>query len=334
MKTATMSAVTPVLFLTCFGVAHADPIETNPANLLAYVSLTDANATGCGAGTFQCLRVEVACPGQERKNALIQIKRAQGTVRGVVMLVNGGTSTAFWSNAAPSAVQAIADMNAVGLHTAEIRWETSWAALGLHEPQGHHHAACSTASVGEYLHNRFVSGYSDRSFCATGNSAGGSQISYMLSHYGFENRLTAAVVSGGPPMGRMDLGCSNDSTSSMDYSPSNVNLIDAAFGGINGTRPCYSAGSLNDTSGLPALRDASVAYSGDYHYPNTHVAFVWGTADTTNSVAQGATYTGTLVQNGQENMSVQILPGVEHGTHKTIAGATAISNTVIAHCAP
>ena len=110
------------------------------------------------------------------------------------------------------------------------------------------------------------------------------QIGYMLTYYGLEELLDAAVPSGGPPTGRLDLSCLRDDPANEimrlglenDGFPAD-RVIDRGFGyPPDGSGPC----ARGDTSFRDQFREASVASGdGDYSYPRTLVWFLFGEND-------------------------------------------------------
>lgn len=304
-----------------------------PADLASYVSIVSTTTDECGTDAFQCWRLSVSCPNLDTKEGVVKFNRANGQVKGMAMLIGGGASTAFWEGGSAAAIDAIAQINDAGFNTAQLKWDSSWTRATDGEAQGHANLACRAAAVASFVHEQFLSQASNRAFCVTGNSAGGSQVSYMLSHYNGLNgelditgKIDLAVLTSGPPMGRIDYGCTADSLD--EYAYEDPQQADSAFG----SKDACTLASQGDAVSRELVRDSSIAYGGNYNYPNTDVAFIYGTGDLTNSVAQGMAYVSTLIQSGQEKITVEVLPGVAHALHHTSEGANAILNTFINRC--
>lgn len=169
--------------------------------------------------------------------------------------------------------------------------------------------------------------------CATGNSGGAAQISYMLSHYGLGKDLAAVVPTGGPPMGRLDLGCIRDDPANepLWFGPGSSKTIDSGFGfgdDVDGEGPC--AQGLE--SFRPQFQDASIAFDGNFVHPETMVWFVFGENDTSNAVDQGKAFYEKLLEEGSPRVELSIAPNTSHGTPNSSEGADTIRDILLKSC--
>ena len=141
-----------------------------------------------------------------------------------------------------------------------------------------------------------------------------------------------AVPTGGPPMGRIDLGCIREDggPERLWYPPGSAALIDQGFGVFDpGAGPC----ATSDPAFEDLMAEASVvAEGGDYRYPRTAVWFLFGTRDRSNAVPQGLVYFQRLARGLTPLLHLEFLPGVPHGVHKSPRGAERITDVILAEC--
>jgi large subunit ribosomal protein L36 len=107
------------------------------------------------------------------------------------------------------------EIRRAGLTVVQLRWAHAWW-RSFEEPgtgEGTALLACRSATVIDWVHDQVYApmGVNPRAgrcgYCLTGNSAGASQISYALSHYGSEATLDAVVPTNGPPHAGQPKGC-------------------------------------------------------------------------------------------------------------------------------
>jgi hypothetical protein len=165
----------------------------------------------------------------------------------------------------------------------------------------------------------------------------------MLSHYGLEEILSAVVPSGGPPMGRLDRGCTPGDPALIRLE-SMRKLIDTGFGFIPPTVntrtmraddvPANGPCVRGDPSFREKLRQASVASGeGDYVYPRTMVWFVVEGIDSGGAAAQGKTYYDLLMKSGSPLVGKTVVPDVDHsGLVRTRIGAETIRDVLLREC--
>jgi hypothetical protein len=165
----------------------------------------------------------------------------------------------------------------------------------------------------------------------------------MLSHYGLKEILAAVVPTGGPPMGRLDKGCSRGDPAYI-RSEEMRKLIDAGFGFVPpgdlrilnpADVPAIGPCSRGDGTFREKFRQASVASGeGDYFYPRTMVWFVFEGIDSSES-ALGTAYYDLLVKSGSPLVNRTIVPGVNHsGLIRTRNGTEKIRDVLLNECRP
>jgi hypothetical protein len=250
--------------------------------------------------------------------------------RGTIMFMTGGGGTGLWEQFGPDATRVLSELRAAGFRTVQLRWTRGWLVGAPGKLEGHVRLACKPATVANWVYHSLHDQGEDTAFCATGNSGGSAQVSYMLSHYGLSQILSAAVPTGGPPMGRIDLGCIRDDPANRElwYVGGAAALIDQGFGFFrNG--PCVRS----NAQFRERFRQASVASGeGDYVYPRTMVWFLFGELDSSNAVEQGLIYHEQLVQEGSPLVRKDVVPGTPHAVPSTPQGANMIRDIMLNEC--
>ena len=154
----------------------------------------------------------------------------------------------------------------------------------------------------------------------------------MLSFYGIDQIADAAIISCGFWMGRVDIGCLDDDplNAHLHYSDSASRAIDLSFGfDKNSPGPCEQ----RDESFRDRLRQSSVAFGGDYHYPNTHVYLLYGGNDHVGALNQGLLYHQQLVAHGSPHVHMQIVEGAPHALDRDPRGYQVTKQILLAQLA-
>ncbi len=296
----------------------------------------------CDGGDCYDIRVicpEVAAPARAR----LKVGGAgSNSPRGTILFTTGPEGTALYESRGESR-RTVAGLAAAGFRTVQLQWIDGWLFGSPGKEEGHVRLGCRPATVARWVHDHLYEPTASSAFCATGHSGGAAQVSYMLSHYGLKEILAAVVPTGGPPMGRIDRGCSPDDPAYIE-SELMRKLIDAGFGfvpagdprtinpnDVPGIGPC----SRGDISFREKFRQASVASGeGDYVYPRTMVWFVFeGIDNDAHAAALGATYYELLVKSGSPLVGKTVVPGVDHGRLiRSRDGAEKIRDVLLNEC--
>jgi hypothetical protein len=275
----------------------------------------------CADGTCYEIRVtcpEVAAPARAR---LKVVAPSGASPRGTILFATGLFGFGLYEQIGGETRRILADLSAAGFRTVQLEWIDSWLIASPGKEEGHVRLACRPATVARWVHDHFYEPLPSAAFCATGQSGGAAQVSYMLSHYGLKEILAMVVPSGGPPMGRIDRLCSPDDPAYIRPEGTRK-LIDTGFGFVppgdprtlNGKDvPAIGPCSRGDVSFREKFRQASVASGeGDYVYPQTMVWFVFeGVED--SALLSGTTYYDLLVRAGSPFVGKTVVPGVNEG---------------------
>lgn len=292
----------------------------------------------CDAGGLPdttCQVWRVRCPDLADLDARIRITSSVSgpNVLATVVLGSGGSGTGF-VDAQPPMQALIQDLAQRGYRVVQRAWSSRWT----DGDSGMARSACRYATLLRYVDTTVNP--PRKPLCAAGNSAGGSEIAYALARYGLERSLDFALISGGPPMGRIDLGCLGgapwdngcetvppenyvyDRPLECTVAAANLSLIDAPYGGA---QPCR----LHLESYRDTLHDDSLDSDlSDFEYPNTHVHFMYGGADYSFATSSGHMYALRVTSSTE----FSYLPGVDHGIPNTTAGGAAYNDALTAGC--
>jgi hypothetical protein len=327
-----------VLLVGLINVGEVFPQTATPRQLGEVKVLS--GPVPCEGGDCYDIRVtcpEVVAPARAR---LKVVAPGSTSSRGTILFTTGNFGFALYESAGESR-RTLADLAAAGFRTVQLQWIDGWLVASPGKEEGHARLACRPATVARWVHEHLHQPTPSTAFCATGNSGGASQVSYMLSHYGLKEILAAVVPTGGPPMGRLDRGCSPDDPAYITSEPMRK-LIDTGFGFVPpgdlrvinpNDVPAIGPCSRGDLSFREKLRQASVASGeGDYIYPRTMVWFVFeGIAGA--EVALGTAYYDLLVKAGSPLIGKTVVPDVDHGgLIRSRSGAEKIRDILLNEC--
>lgn len=239
--------------------------STNPMSLSECYEL---NLVGCPSVT-----------GSTLKDIIVRIavgEQTPGQVElGTIVLFSGLGGKQPWDEASskttlpvlPStaSVDTIGALHDAGYRTVQVLWDDTWwivdPALKTWPPsvviqEGLVRMACRPATILRWAYDTYVSCAScrpGRAFCATGNSAGASQMAYALSEYrqgdgprpaqGGTRILDSVVFTSGPVFAEFDTACTDppqDPAQINDFGFPDLSkgLLDMAFGAQKDLGPC------------------------------------------------------------------------------------------------
>jgi hypothetical protein len=275
---------------------------------------------------------EVNCPQlAESENALLKVGEPSASPsRGTIMFMSGGHGTNLWGTQSEHAGRVIEDLRAAGFRTVQLQWKRGWLKGAPGQSEGPARLASRPATVMRWVYDNLHQQDDDCAFGATGNSGGAMQISYALAHYGQADIFDAVVLTGGPPTGRMDLGCDRNNEQFWYGEYVAAGYHDVSFGfAPDSTGPCTSS----DSSFLEQFKDASVSLGDwDYVYPKTMVWFLFGENDNPPWVANGMTYYERLIQEGSPLVHVDTVINTPHVVRSTREGADMIRDILLREC--
>jgi hypothetical protein len=328
--------------------------QANPPRALGTVNVI-SGPIECDTTTSQsCYEIQVACPEvTDKLNATIKIgEPTSQDIKGTILFFSGYTGVYYWEDSAFLLVDdgvelfsnlqtitpnknnptILANLRTAGYRTVQVKWNSSWFQSKVNQPEGMARLACRPASVARWVYDNLHAADASKPFCATGHSNGASQVSYMLTHYGLANILSATVLESGPNWSYIEYACLN--TPSYAYLFANDgerNTIDKGFGFITpiNSGPCYK----QDVTWTTNFQEASViSAQGTYTYPRTFVGFLFGELDTGTTAAQGKEFYNRLWQDVTPWVSMQTIAGAGHDVTATTEGAQAMESTLLSEC--
>jgi hypothetical protein len=161
-------------------------------------------------------------------------------------------------------------------------------------------------------------------FCVTGNSGGAAQITYVISSYGIDNIVNAAIPTSGPPLAAISKGCLQEQGYAYDITKEH--LIDFSYGyfGMN-AGPC----AAHD----PSFTDIWIANSVEtggikYNYPTTRVHIIVGDRDNVIIRNHAYDYYEVLAQAWQPMLTWQLVPNMAHSIQDSTDGLSALFSAV------
>ncbi len=165
------------------------------------VDLDIACRSGLVADT-ECFTLEVTCEDLPPLIAEVRVSRPppEVTPRKLLMVSSGGGGDSYWNNS----LDVGEDLVTAGYVLVDRRWQEPWTS----GEAGLVRASCRYAALLRWVH---VNQTEDLPVCTVGNSLGASEVATVLVTRPEADLVTAATLSSGPTLTRLDLGCVPDS---------------------------------------------------------------------------------------------------------------------------
>jgi hypothetical protein len=198
--------------------------------------------------------------------------------KGAIFFTGGGWSTDYYELSDNFNIVGYADSE--GFQTYSLKWTgvEGWG-TGAGDA-GYKKAMCGYAAIVKWVKDNGIATNSNV-MCATGNSAGSFQIAFGLSVYGLEDYLDMVILTGGPPISRLDTACFT--VGDPAYLPTVLwgrGTTDYMLGYVQSrnevTGPCVKSDGSNPAVVLDFQNEslASPTEYRDYDFPGTKVNFV------------------------------------------------------------
>jgi len=291
----------------------------------------------CPAGRLEatrCYALEISCPDIPDYTAYVKII-SPSRPQGAIIFTTGGNGNYLYEKYEYGGV-AVQEVVSSGYTAVQLTFGAPFS----NGPGWQHYAggkgvraaSCRYATVAHWVYEQGAG----RPLCATGNSAGGQNISEGLAHYGLGDYLTFAEITSGPPFNRVDYACIDNVPPATEYcSGSDVGMgvglgnatdfIDPAYPG-----PWCSSAAQNHSTLREQLflSDSVTSPDAVLSYPNTKIRFLFGGQDTTSAIRQGMNYQSRIVQRTTYGC-VQDAP---HSLPTVLDGAQTIAADLVANC--
>jgi hypothetical protein len=321
-----------------------------PANAATrLVASCDAGAAAL-APVSQCLTLEVDCESLPTAVAEVVVTQPPpGTPkRGVIVFGEGGNGTEFVaigraSDATFQLRDRLRTLVLGGYVVVDRRWKTGWfgePGLGLAA------TSCRYATLLRHVATTYGAGVP---LCAVGNSGGSAEVGYALARWDGAELLSLAVMTGGPPMARVDVGCLGDaalagwrSRCQQEWARTQTEcppgtppactlfdragaqaprLVDAALATSTSSTRCTGM----DVSGASQfLEESIVSPAARLDYPSTRVRFLVGRQDCTEAPMLGMLYRERI----KTPVDTRLVSGMRHPLAQTSPGLDAMVQAV------
>ena len=164
---------------------------------------------------------------EETQSGVIRINEPEN-LQGTLIMYYWGFGDGFYSSDSISSSLMTQWLNS-GYRIIQVKWDTAWFA-GSQKREGFRNLAVHPASITKEIITRF--GEIDKPLVLYGGSGGAAQIAYMLSFFGLDKKVDAAIFWGGFWMGRLDIGClgQNELQRHLHYSDMAKSAIDMSYG--------------------------------------------------------------------------------------------------------
>jgi hypothetical protein len=309
-----------------------------------------------GSLTGTCITLAIRqCPEAPDTTATVKIVYPPGGIsasNGTVIFMTGEGGTTLYESGFTFGKNVIDDGHGNGVVPAgftavQFRFDNANAPSGwLTGPSndGPRGLACRFATAAQWAYNNGSTRRTGSAFCATGNSAGSSAIAYALSQFGLNQNFDMVEITSGPPMGRVDLGCSGingtktqppcNTPANLSYvvSQTETGLIDGAYG--NNTNSC----AVHDSHKAALWRhDSTYSENTDPNrtlsFPNTEVRAIYGGLDTSAAVTLGLDWIHVIkVWPSLSAAPTMCEPNDGHPIPNSLDGATQVASDLVAHC--
>jgi hypothetical protein len=292
----------------------------------------DCPASGLKATA--CYALDIACPNIPDYTAYLKIISPPSPV-GTVIFTTGGNGNYLYEEYTYGGVTVLKVVNS-GYSAVELTFGKPFSnGLGWEHDaggKGVRAASCRYATVVRWVYKKTAG----LALCATGNSAGGQNISEGLAHYDLGNYLTFAEITSGPPFNRVDFACINDVLPAVEFcSGADVGMGVGLDNAINFIDPAYPGPwcsfSTQNHSTLHAqqfLNDSVTSPDAVLSYPNTKIRFLFGGQDTSSAIRQGLNYQSRIIQPTTNGC----VKGAPHSMPDVLDGAQTIAADLAANC--
>jgi hypothetical protein len=320
------SAILAVLGPTMPGASAAAP--TLPLGTLVTTAAVDG---ACPSG-HTCQGIKITCPVGGSARAFVAKASSYGDARGVVATFSGGSGNAYeFTSAAELAM--VEQLRGDGFTIVQVRWVDPWLRASVGTNAGAHRLACRPATVVPWIRNTIYTPLNVPplevgrcGFCITGNSGGGTQVSYALSHYELDGILDAVIATSGPTHGAIEKGCSHLSQDSAYWYPLNIAKIVDSSRGYSKNGPCQT----HNLTWASAWREEGVSTGGsDYYHPTTRVHLIIGALDASWVKMNAGDYKDRLLIDGSPMVSSETIDGMGHGLPDSPAGREALRQALL-----
>lgn len=313
--------------VTITATSQANPTQSASTNVTVQAtdpigtvsSVTPLNSCSGSLQGGTCFQMTVSCPGVADITAYLKVNNPSAAPVGTVLFGVGTGGSGLYDD--PNAggfmmgQTTVQNVLAANFNTVQVSFGAPFTSTQpngwLQGPGGVRRVACRYATLADWVYhnpktiNQNPSNTATNSapMCATANSGGSGAIAYAVYEYGLDTEFAMIEPTSGPPMTRIDQGCSlcnsnvqgpvcagsmNDPN--LCYEPADAAVIDEAYQNPGASSPtlCTSALNGNSAPAWPFQSDSILYNPGNtISLPHTTVKMLFGDLDTSNAVPQG-----------------------------------------------
>jgi hypothetical protein len=312
--TATSQANPSQSAATTVTVQATDPVGT----VSSVTTLPSCSGSLQGA---TCYQMTVSCPGVADITTYLKVNNPNAAPVGTVLFGVGTGGSGLYddpnSSGFSDGATTVQNVLAANYNTVQVSFggpfTTTQPNGWLQGPGGVRRLACRYATIATWVYNNPKTinpnpgntATNSAPMCATGNSGGSGAIAYAVSEYGLDTEFAMIEPTSGPPMTRIDQGCSpcsssvqgpvcTDSSSinnpNMCYESADAAIIDEAYQSAGASSPTLCTSALNgNTAPTGLFLSDSILYNpgNKISLPNTTVKMLFGDLDNSNAVPEG-----------------------------------------------
>jgi hypothetical protein len=343
---------------TSVTVQASDPLGT----VSGVTTLPSCSGSLSGA---TCYQMTVSCPGVADITGYLKVNNPTQAPVGTVLFGVGTGGSGLYDDPAAGGFMmgetTVQNVLAGNFNTVQVSFgapfTTSQPNGWLQGPGGVRRVACRYATIADWVYhnpktinpNPNNTATNSAPMCATGNSGGSGAIAYAVYEYGLDTEFAMIEPTSGPPMARIDQGCSPCNTytgpicasSTMNnvnlcYESADASVIDEAYQSAGATTPtvCTNA-EVGEFVPPGQLLSDSIVYNPlvKISLPNTTVKQLFGDLDTSNAVPQGMVW-GQSVSPGPGSPSpiAACIADAGHPIPDVLDGAKQIAADIQQYC--
>jgi len=343
---------------TTVTVQATDPVGT-------VSSVTPLNSCAGSLQGANCYQMTVSCPGVADITTYLKVNNPNNAPVGTVLfgVGTGGSGLYDDPNSSGFSDGAIAVQNVLAgnYNTVQVSFGAPFTTTQpngwLQGPGGVRRLACRYATIATWVYNNPKTINSNPNntattsapMCATGNSGGSGAIAYAVSEYGMGSQFAMIEPTSGPPMTRIDQGCSPCSSNvqgtvcansmnnpNLCYESADAAIIDEAYQSAGASSPTLCTSALNGSAAPTGLfQSDSILYNpgNKISLPNTSVKLLFGALDTSNAVPQGMVWGESITPGSSSpNPLFACIADAGHPIPDVSDGAMQIASDIQQYC--
>ncbi len=272
--------------------------------------------------TADVLRID--CDGVASVGVTLMISEPPTGVplRGTIVFSTGALGTAFygWELFGLPLLQRLQPL---GFRLVDRAWTPGWFNTGGSIKK----QSCRYGTLLKWIHDNY---HTTGSFVAIGSSGGSAEIGYALTTWGAGDLLDVAIITGGPPMARLDLQCPEPPPPGWlalcaQLIPPNV--LQCGQPECSGVSKLFNVCiSCTPNPSVQELLDDSILHpAAVLHYPKTRTHLIMGGLDCLDTVPSGMLFFNAVTS----EKILEFVPWTQHLVVQNPQGLDAVVRAVV-----